>query len=469
MNRKKQVSESGKIDWILLSLYLALVSVGWVMIYAVSYDNNPSQNFFSIDYNAGRQMIFIGISFFALFFVLAFDSNIWRTFSYGFYFIGLALLILVLFAGKEINGQKAWFSIGSFFTFQPAEIAKLGTCLALANLLSDYKMKLVEKRSALVAIGLVFIPPMLIMLQPDAGSALVFLSFFILMYREGLNANLYIVVLSFAALFILSLLFGFDITFLFILTATLAVFVYQLPNRNYYLMAVGLLCVGGYIAVNSGNAKEILIAMSILVLILAIMLWRLKKFQLLFFILPLMIIGSLTSFFSNYAFNILEPHQQERINVWLHPDRCDPRGSLYNVLQSKMAIGSGGLAGKGFLNGTLTKLNYVPEQATDFIFCTVGEEHGFIGTFTVIGLYLFLLIRLTLVAERQKLNFSRNYIWGVAGILFFHFLINIGMTMGLVPIIGIPLPLVSYGGSSLIGFTVLLGVVIKLDSVRQKE
>ncbi|MFZ1846180.1 MAG: rod shape-determining protein RodA, partial [Saprospiraceae bacterium] len=223
------------------------------------------------------------------------------------------------------------------------------------------------------------------------------------------------------------------------------------------------------IAVNSGNAKEILIAMSILVLILAIMLWRLKKFQLLFFILPLMIIGSLTSFFSNYAFNILEPHQQERINVWLHPDRCDPRGSLYNVLQSKMAIGSGGLAGKGFLNGTLTKLNYVPEQATDFIFCTVGEEHGFIGTFTVIGLYLFLLIRLTLVAERQKLNFSRNYIWGVSGILFFHFLINIGMTMGLVPIIGIPLPLVSYGGSSLIGFTVLLGVVIKLDSVRQKE
>ena len=269
--------------------------------------------------------------------------------------------------------------------------------------------------------------------------------------------------------FILSLLFGFDITFLFILTAPLAVFVYQLPNRNYYLMAVGLLCVGGYIAVNSGNAKEILIAMSILVLILAIMLWRLKKFQLLFFILPLMIIGSLTSFFSNYAFNILEPHQQERINVWLHPDRCDPRGSLYNVLQSKMAIGSGGLAGKGFLNGTLTKLNYVPEQATDFIFCTVGEEHGFIGTFTVIGLYLFLLIRLTLVAERQKLNFSRNYIWGVSGILFFHFLINIGMTMGLVPIIGIPLPLVSYGGSSLIGFTVLLGVVIKLDSVRQKE
>lgn len=468
MNKKQQISESGKVDWILLSLYLALVSIGWVMIYAVSYDNNASNNFFSIDYNAGRQMIWIGISFFILFFVLAFDSKVWRTFSYGFYAIGILLLISVLIFGKVINGQKAWFSLG-FFAFQPAEIAKLGTCLALANLLSDYKMKLNERKSALVAIGLIFLPPILIMFQPDAGSALVFLSFFILLYREGLNASIYAVVLSFAALFILSLLFGFDITYLFILTAALAIFVYQLPNRNYYLMAVGLLCIGGFIAVNSGNAPEILIAMTVMVLIMAIILWRLKKVQLLFLFLPMIVIASLTSFFSNYVFNILEPHQQERINVWLHPDRCDPRGSLYNVLQSKMAIGSGGLDGKGFLNGTLTKLNYVPEQATDFIFCTVGEEHGFIGAFTVIGLYLFLLIRLTLVAERQKLNFSRNFIWGVAGILFFHFLVNIGMTMGLVPIIGIPLPLVSYGGSSLIGFTVLLGVVIKMDSIRQKE
>ncbi len=468
MNKKQHISETGKVDWMLLSLYLALVSIGWVMIYAVSYDNNVSNNFFSIDYNAGRQLIWIGISFFILFFVLAFDSKIWRTFSYGFYAIGIVLLILVLFVGKEINGQKAWFSLG-FFAFQPAEIAKLGTCLALANLLSDYKMKLNERKSALVAIGLIFLPPFLIMFQPDAGSALVFLSFFILLYREGLNASIYAVVLSFAALFILSLLFGFDITYLFILTAALAIFVYQLPNRNYYLMAVGLLCIGGFIAVNSGNAQEILVAMSVLVLIMAIILWSLKKVQLLFLFMPMILIASLTSFFSNYVFNILEPHQQERINVWLHPDRCDPRGSLYNVLQSKMAIGSGGLDGKGFLNGTLTKLNYVPEQATDFIFCTVGEEHGFIGAFTVIGLYLFLLMRLTLVAERQKLNFSRNFIWGVAGILFFHFLVNIGMTMGLVPIIGIPLPLVSYGGSSLIGFTILLGVVIKMDSIRQKE
>jgi len=234
-------------------------------------------------------------------------------------------------------------------------------------------------------------------------------------------------------------------------------------------LAVGMLGIGGFIAVNSGNAPELLGVLTGILLVLAgILVWK-KKSQLVFVLVSVLTIASLTSFFSNFVFNILEPHQQERINVWLHPERCDPRGSLYNVLQSKMAIGSGGLSGKGFLNGTLTKLNYVPEQTTDFIFCTVGEEHGFIGTLIVISLYLTLLLRLSFVAERQRLNFSRNYIWGVAGILFFHFLINIGMTMGLVPIIGIPLPFVSYGGSSLIGFTVLLGVVIKLDSIRNKD
>jgi rod shape determining protein RodA len=338
----------------------------------------------------------------------------------------------------------------------------------IANLLSDYKMKLTDTKAAMVAVAMVMLPPLLIMFQPDAGSALVFFSFFILLYREGLNPTLYVIVLSFAALFIISLLFGFDLTYFIILIAVLGIFAYQLPNKLYYMVTVGLIGIGGFIAVNSGNAKEILIALTVLVFVLAlILLWR-KKLQLVFIVSSLFVIASMASFFSNFVFNILEPHQQERINVWLHPERCDPRGSLYNVLQSKMAIGSGGLAGKGFLNGTLTKLNYVPEQTTDFIFCTVGEEHGFVGTFAVIAIYLFLILRLTIVAERQKLNFARNYIWGVAGILFFHFMINVGMTMGLVPIIGIPLPFVSYGGSSLIGFTVLLGVVIKLDSVRER-
>ncbi|HRP85444.1 MAG TPA: rod shape-determining protein RodA [Saprospiraceae bacterium] len=468
MNKRAVQNETGRVDWVVLSLYLALVAIGWTMIYAVSHDRNTSGSILSLDYNGGRQMIWIGISLFILFFILVFDSKIWRTFSYGFYAIGTILLILVLFFGKVINGQKAWFGLG-MFTFQPAEIAKFGTALALANLLSDYKMKLSEPRAAMVAISLVLLPPLLIMLQPDAGSALVFFSFFILLFREGLNASLYIIILSFAGLFILSLLFGFDNTYLVILIAGLAIMVYHLPNRLYYMLAVGMLGIGGFIAVNSGNAPELLGVLTGILLVLAgILVWK-KKSQLVFVLVSVLTIASLTSFFSNFVFNILEPHQQERINVWLHPERCDPRGSLYNVLQSKMAIGSGGLSGKGFLNGTLTKLNYVPEQTTDFIFCTVGEEHGFIGTLIVISLYLTLLLRLSFVAERQRLNFSRNYIWGVTGILFFHFLINIGMTMGLVPIIGIPLPFVSYGGSSLIGFTVLLGVVIKLDSIRNKD
>ncbi|MCO6460918.1 MAG: rod shape-determining protein RodA [Saprospiraceae bacterium] len=468
MVKSQSHKEAGKVDWVLISIYFALVSIGWFMIYAVSHDNNPSNLILSLDYNAGRQLVWIGVSLFVLFFVLAFDEKFWRTFAYGFYGIGIVLLILVLFFGKVINGQKAWFGIG-MFTFQPAEIAKFGTCLALANLLSDYKIKLTDNRSALVATAMVLFPPLLIMFQPDAGSALVFFSFFILMYREGLNSTIYIIVLSFAALFITSLLFGFDLTYFFILITGLGILAYQLPNRLYYMITVALTGIGGFIAVNSGSSKEILIALTLILLVLAAVLVFRKKMQFVFIISSLIVIATMTSFFSNFVFNILEPHQQERINVWLHPERCDPRGSLYNVLQSKMAIGSGGLAGKGFLNGTLTKLNYVPEQTTDFIFCTVGEEHGFIGTFTVIGIYLFLLIRLSIVAERQKLSFARNYIWGVAGILFFHFLINIGMTMGLVPIIGIPLPFVSYGGSSLIGFTILLGVVIKLDSVREKD
>lgn len=469
MKNNQQVTNTGKIDWILLSLYLALVSIGWVMIYAVSYDNNTTESWLNLNYAAGRQLLFIGISFFLLFFIMVFDPKIWRTFAYGFYAIGIALLILVLFFGKEINGQQAWFSLG-LFSFQPAEIAKFGTCLGLANLLSDFKMKLSNPRMAAIAIGLIMLPAFLIMLQPDAGSALVFLSFFILLYREGMNATLYTAVLSFVGLFIFSLLFGFELTYLVILSAALCIFVYQFPNRAYYLLSILLLSIGGIIAIKADNAQEILMAMTALLLVLGTVLWVRKKVQFVLFILSFTLLTSLTSFFSTFAFeNFLEPHQQERINVWLHPERCDPRGSLYNVLQSKMAIGSGGLTGKGFLNGTLTKLNYVPEQTTDFIFCTVGEEHGFIGTFTVIGLFMVLLLRLTIVAERQRLNFSRNYIWGVNGILFMHILINIGMTMGLVPIIGIPLPLVSYGGSSLMGFTILLGVAIKLDSLRYKD
>ena len=436
------------------------------MIYAASYDEEIG---FSINTPAGRQLIWIGISFFLLFFIMVFEVKIWRTFSYVFYVIGILLLITVIFGGTVVNGQRAWFDLG-FFSFQPSEIAKFGTALAAANLLSDYKIKLNQTSSAAIAVGLIMLPPALIMFQPDAGSALVFFSFFILYYRAGLEPNLYIIGLSLIGLFVSSLYFGFPITYLFILVLAMFLLTTQLQNRTYFIIGQLVLLVGGFIGIRAGSGLEILISVSILFLLLTLYLYRHRKTYFTMFVTVLVIGSGLLSFFSDFAFqNFLEPHQQERLNVWLHPEKCDPRGALYNVLQSKLAIGSGGLAGKGFLNGTLTKLNYVPAQTTDFIFCTVGEEFGFIGSFVVIALFLVLLLRLTIMAERQKLNFARFYIWGVTGIIFFHFLINISMTMGLLPIIGIPLPMVSYGGSSLMGFTVLLGVAIKLDSMQLTE
>lgn len=468
MNKYESV-EKGKIDWISLSIYLALVTIGWFMIYTVNYDPKNGSLGISISTNPGKQLIFIGIAFFLLFFIMVFNSKVWRTFANGFYIGGILLLILVLFFGKVINGQRAWFDLG-IFSFQPAELAKIGTALALSDLLSDYKIKLADPKSAAIAIALVMIPPFLIMFQPDAGSGLVFLSFFIVMYREGLSPTLYVIALSFIALFICSLAFGFEITLLLILSLAAFALSYQLNIRNWMYAVLSVIVIASVYGATKGFDIAATITLGVITLSLLLITLFKKKTQFTLFMLLLILLSTSLSFGSEFVFkNVLEPHQQERINVWLHPERCDPRGSLYNVLQSKMAIGSGQLTGKGFLEGTLTKLNYVPEQSTDFIFCTIGEEHGFIGAFIVMSLFLFLILRLTILAERQRLRFARNYMWCVAGIFFFHYIINIGMTMGLIPIIGIPLPFLSYGGSSLIGFTILLGIALKLDSHRVRN
>lgn len=468
MNKYESV-EKGKIDWISLSIYLALVTIGWFMIYTVNYDPKNGSLGISISTNPGKQLIFIGIAFFLLFFIMVFNSKVWRTFANGFYIGGILLLILVLFFGKVINGQRAWFDLG-IFSFQPAELAKIGTALALSDLLSDYKIKLSDPKSAAIAIALVMIPPFLIMFQPDAGSGLVFLSFFIVMYREGLSPTLYVIALSFIALFICSLAFGFEITLLLILSLAAFALSYQLNIRNWMYAVLSVIVIASVYGATKGFDIAATITLGVITLSLLLITLFKKKTQFTLFMLLLILLSTSLSFGSEFVFkNVLEPHQQERINVWLHPERCDPRGSLYNVLQSKMAIGSGQLTGKGFLEGTLTKLNYVPEQSTDFIFCTIGEEHGFIGAFIVMSLFLFLILRLTILAERQRLRFARNYMWCVAGIFFFHYIINIGMTMGLIPIIGIPLPFLSYGGSSLIGFTILLGIALKLDSHRVRN
>ncbi len=464
MRNSVRTTQRKTIDWITFSLYLSLVFIGWLMIFAAEY--NETEPVFSMNNEIGKQTLWAGLSFALLLGVLNIDWKHWRNLAYPIYGISLFLLILVLFLGIEVNGSRSWFNILGF-TFQPAELAKFSTCLAVASYLSGPTSKLKNGKDILVAISLFIAPLLLIILQPDPGSALIFVSFFILLYREGLSSLPYIIGLSAAAIFVLVLIFNPLSVMIVLAVFATAVLVQNLEYRLYWNLSMLLLLVASIICIRQGFELQILIINSILFLFFLFSQVRKGRPQFSALILSTFIIFSGLAFATDYVFhNVLEPHHQDRINVWLHPDKCDPQGPLYNVLLSKMAIGSGGVSGKGFLKGTLTKLNYVPEQSTDFIFCTVGEEQGFIGTLTIIGLYVMLLMRMIILAERQRLNLFRQYIYGVLGILFFHFTINIGMTMGLTPIIGIPLPFISYGGSSLLGFTLMIGVLLKFDSQR---
>jgi rod shape determining protein RodA len=330
----------------------------------------------------------------------------------------LLMLAAVLVVGTEISGSRSWFQIGSI-AIQPAEFAKFATCLALARYLSSYSTDFGSLKAKVISLVIIFTPAVMVLLQNDTGSAVVYAALILVLYREGLSGSL--------------LLLGVYVVLLFILTVLI----------NQYYVAGGLV---------------------ILTVIILIMSGRLRKKWLTISAIAVISVGFIFSV--DYAFNnILEPHQRTRINVLLGVE-MDLHGAGYNVNQSKIAIGSGGLTGKGFLKGTQTKYDFVPEQSTDFIFCTIGEEWGFLGSSVVIILYVLLLYRLILLAERQRSNFSRIYGYGVASILFFHFTVNIGMTLGLVPVIGIPLPFISYGGSSLWAFTILLFIFIKLDANR---
>ena len=371
-----------------------------------------------LDTNYGKQLIFIISAIIIGFAILLLDSKFFTTFSPIFYGITIILLILVLLIGRNVGGNQAWIPIGSF-RLQPSEFAKFATCLLLARYLSSGTIKVQDIRTQLVAAFIILIPTVLILLQPDAGSALTFSSLILLLYREGLSGY-------FLAIEGLSIL-------LFVLTVL----------YDKYIVLAGIIVCAGIIFYNYRKSKKMI---------------KVTGFGVLFSILFI--------FSVDYAYNqILKPHQRNRIDLILGKVD-DPRGIGYNLNQSKIAIGSGGIWGKGYLQGTQTKYNFVPEQSTDFIFCTIGEEWGFIGCFFVIGLYLFLLIRIINIAERQRSSFARIYGYGVASILFFHIFINIGMTIGLIPVIGIPLPFLSYGGSSLWSFTILLFILLKFDSNR---
>lgn len=405
------------VDWFIILTYLALCIIGWFNIHAAVYDpENPS--IIDLDTNYGKQLIFIVSAVIIGFVILLLEGKFFNAFSPIFYGITLLLLVLVLVIGRNVGGNQAWIPIGNF-RLQPSEFAKFATCLLLARYLSSGTVKVQDVRTQVVAAFIILIPTALILLQPDAGSALTFSSLILVLYREGLSGYFLVIEGLSILLFILTVLY------------------------NKYFVITGVVAFAG------------------------LMIYLFRKNRNLITVIGVGLVFSIVFIFSvDFAYNsVLKPHQKNRIDVILGKVN-DPRGIGYNLNQSKIAIGSGGLWGKGYLQGTQTKYNFVPEQSTDFIFCTVGEEWGFAGCFVVIGLYLFLLLRIVIIAERQRSPFSRIYGYGVASILFFHFFINIGMTIGLIPVIGIPLPFLSYGGSSLWSFTILLFILLKLDSNR---
>ncbi len=405
------------IDWTLVILYLVLVVMGWLNIYAAVY-NEDYNNIFDISQSYGKQVIWILSSLFLALLILLTNPRFFSTFAYLIYGFMVALLIVVLGIGTEISGSKSWFQIGSF-GLQPAEFAKFATTLALAKFFNGQHLNLSLPKNKLIPLLIIGTPAILILLQNDTGSALVYSSFILVLYRMGLSGNFLLAGLMVVVISITTLMVGtlYVVILLVLITALLFIFIKRNRRNIATVIAILIMGIGLTYSVEMGVEK------------------------------------------------FLGDHQKARINVLLGKT-LDPQGVGYNVNQSKIAIGSGGFFGKGYLNGTQTKYNFVPEQSTDFIFCTVGEEWGFLGSTVVIVLFMLLLLRIIMVAERQRSEFSKVYGYGVASILFFHFMVNIGMTIGLVPVIGIPLPFFSYGGSSLWAFTILLFIFIKQDMNR---
>jgi rod shape determining protein RodA len=405
------------VDWVTILIYTALCAIGFINIYASIY-NPDTSTLFNFSSNYGKQLIFILTALLLGFSILLLDAKFFSVFSPIVYGVTMLLLMVVLVVGRKVAGNQAWIPLGSF-RLQPSEFAKFGTALLIARYVGNFNPKFRDVKSIFFAGLIVGFPLLLIMLQPDTGSALVFLAFMFPLYREGLSGYFLLIFLGMIVLFIADFLVPMAI-----------------------LIPV-IIAIGAFFAYQNKRKQKMMIS-----IILAI------------------IIAIAYLFVVKLAYEkVLEPHQRTRIEIMLGL-KTDPKGAGYNVNQSKIAIGSGQLTGRGFLQGTQTKYGYVPEQSTDFIFSTIGEEWGFAGCVTVIALYIFLLLRIINLAERQRSTFSRVYGYCVASIIFFHVFINIGMTIGIIPVIGIPLPFISYGGSSLWSFTVLLFIFLKLDSNR---
>jgi len=423
---------SKNIDWITVGFYAFFVLAGWLNIFAAVYNPEVSQNIFDFSINSGKQLIWIGTSVLIIILISAIDYKFYSTFSYLIYGTIIAVCLVTIFFGTEVKGSKSWFEIGSL-RIQPAEFAKFATALALATYLGKINIRFEKWSTQLTAFAIIGLPAVLILLQNETGTVLVFAAFVLVLYREGLSPWFLIIGVSAVTLLIFSLMFDQQTIF------------------------IGIGVVAGLIIVN-------------ILFTLQRKITRVRNvFRKIGMTLAAAGIAAGVVISVNFLMdNILQSHQKDRIVALIDPESADTKGIAYQVTQSKIAIGSGEILGKGFLQGTQTKFDFVPDQSTDFIFCTIGEEQGWVGTSLLIIVYVLFLMRIIYLAERQKERFARVYGYSVASIIFIHFAINIGMTIGIFPVIGIPLPFMSYGGSSLWSFTILLFIFLKLDAHRKQ-
>jgi rod shape determining protein RodA len=470
---KRTINVWTGIDKFSILLFLLLAGIGWFNIYAAVY-NEEASDIFDFSQRYGKQFIWIIAAILLAVFVVLIDIRFYYFFSWFMYGGVMFMLVMVLVVGNVVYGAKSWFEIGGV-GLQPSEFAKFATALALAAYLNTKRQDLSKLKVLLTSAAIILLPAVLILLQPDMGSALVFSALIIVLFREGMSPYIFVSGLLAIGLFFVTLMIGGDK--LSIAIIAIGIVALALISRKGKIIASGafiILAVTGivfllekYLLKSLDTDKLILLSVVLAGPFYAF--YFIQKKAMALVTLYVFVLGSVMFVNSvDYAFNnLLEPHQKERVEI-LIGENSDLHGTGYNLNQSLISIGSGGFSGKGFLQGTQTKFKFVPKQSSDFIFCTVGEEWGFIGAFVVIGLYLTLLLRLIFLAERQRSAFSRIYGYGVVSILFVHVFINIGMTIGLVPTIGIPLPFLSYGGSSLWGFTILLFIFLRLDASRSE-
>lgn len=471
--------EKGQIDWWIVLLYFLFVIAGWLNIYAASFDIENSVGIFDLSGRAGMQLVWIGTSFILAFSIMKIEPGFFDTFAFFFYAIGIVVLLITLAIAPDIKGSRSWLVIGSM-RVQPAEFMKFVLAITLAKIIGVHDFKMMNAKNLLIIIAVILVPTLIVIFQSETGTALVYLSFIIMLYREGLPGGYIFTGLAMIVYFVVGLKFseeqlgifsrGEIYTLIIILVFTAGMVWSYVKRKEVIQIILGipsaiylstyLLSLTQWIEVDYGLSGIISLSLVTLYLLyLSLRYW--KRIYLLMAIFAIGSFGFLQSV--EYVFNdVLQPHQQRRIKVTLGMEE-DLLGSGYHIGQSKIAIGSGAFSGKGYLNGTQTKLKYVPEQDTDFIFCTIGEEQGFIGASIVLVLFLIFILRLLFLAERQNSTFSRVYGYGVVSIFVFHLIVNIGMVLGLTPVIGIPLPFFSYGGSSLWSFTILLFVFLRID------